>query len=357
METRKIQTVGGGTYTVSLPKEWAKSMDVATGSVVNLHTHIDGLLVIQAQEREDEAPARVTVQVAHDNPERIERTLRAAYAAGSTEIILDATEAFTEEQRRVIERVTRNLTGVTVVDSSETQMTVRTLLDADEVSVRQSVRQLQFVTLSMHRDAIAVLTGDATLKGLADRDDQADRLYAMLDRYLARGVARLDEIDALGVTRSELFELWKIAHELERIADHAEGIVVIATRIDEPVEGSTADEIRDIARKARGIVEDAVSVTIGDADAETARQALNARDQVREETKALDRRLFNSSEGDYRLTRIIDSVRRTAEHGGNIAELGLRTAIRRGELTETPVNKGETSDCDQGFHASTTTDG
>jgi phosphate uptake regulator len=61
MDTRKIQTVGGGTYTVSLPKEWAESVDVAAGSVVGLHIHIDDVLVIQPQECGADATARVTV--------------------------------------------------------------------------------------------------------------------------------------------------------------------------------------------------------------------------------------------------------------------------------------------------------
>jgi Na+/phosphate symporter len=179
-----------------------------------------------------------------------------------------------------------------------------------------------------------VLTGEATVDGLTDRDDQADRLYAMIDRHFARGMARLDEIDALGLTPPELLELWATARELERVADHAENVAVIANRIDDPVEAATADDVCDIARTAQGVVEDAVSVVIGDADVETARQALDARDQVREETEAFDRRLFESEAGDFRLTRVLDRLGRTAEHGENIAERGMQAAIRRDELAE-----------------------
>ncbi|WP_242493374.1 AbrB/MazE/SpoVT family DNA-binding domain-containing protein, partial [Haloarcula hispanica] len=183
METRKIQTVGGGTYTVSLPKEWAESENCTAGTTVNLHTHIDGLLVIQTPESQTTARNRVELEAGTDDPAEIEQLLRAAYAAGVESVVLEVPDGYTDEQLRAIERVTRNLTGVTVAEETETQVTVQTLLDAGEVSVRQSVRQLQFVALSMHRDAMAALTTGTTSDRWADRDEQADRLHAMIDRY------------------------------------------------------------------------------------------------------------------------------------------------------------------------------
>lgn len=353
METRKIQEVGGGTYTVSLPKEWAESQEIAAGDTVNLHTHIDGVLAIQAQECEDGVPRQITVPAAHDNPHSLERTLRAAYAVGAKEVKLNAAEMFTTRQRRVVDQVTRNLPGVSVVAESDTKITVRTLLDTDEISVRQSIRQLKFVALSMHRDATAALTGGENSGNLADRDDQADRLYAMIDRSFALGLARLDEVDSLGLTRSELFELWATTRELERVADHAEGIATVAIEIDDSVSESTMDEIREIAQRAREIIADAVSVIIGDADVETAQQALTARDQVREEITAFECRLAESSRGGSQLRQVLDRLRRTAEHGGNIAEFGLRHAIRQDDLTEPPQEAANTDDPNEESHAST----
>lgn len=341
METRKIQKVNGGTYTVSLPKGWAETEEVTAGEDVELHTHIDGLLVIQARERENDPLGRVTAWITHDEPADITRTLRAAYAAGSTEIVLESTESFTSEQRQAINRVARNLPGVTVDEKSEARIVVRTLLDASEVSLRQSVRQLRFIALSMHRDAMIALAGKAGLNDLTGRDNQADRLYAMINRHVTRGLSHLGEIDALGLTRPELFKLWATTRELERIVAHAEGIGSIATMIDDPIEEATTDDLGEIARRVREIVEEAVSVIIGDADINTARRALNACNQVYEEIDAFDRRLFESTEEDYRLIRVLDGLRQTTEHGENIAERGLQIAIRRGELTEPTSDDGE----------------
>ncbi len=332
METRKIQQVGGGTYTVSLPKQWAEAADIDTGSVVSLHTHIDGLLVVQAQERDRDGTDALSVEVPHTDATCLERALRAAYAAGIEELEFDAPDGFTDDQRRAVERVARNLTGVTVTETTPTTIHVRTLLDASEVSIRQSVRQLQFVALSMHRDATAALTGPTTVDDPADRDDQADRLYAMVDRYFERGLARLDEMDALGLTRSELFVCWVTARELERVADHAERIATTAAAIDAPLDDECTAELATLADTARDIVEDAVRVVVGDADVGTAREALHTRDSLRADIEALDRHLFEDGT-EYRLTHALDSVGRTAEHGGNIAELALRTAVRDDGLT------------------------
>jgi phosphate uptake regulator len=331
METRKIQRVSSGTLTVSLPKGWAEAQDIGFGTVVNLHTHLDGVLVIQAREREDDGTRRATVPIDHDDPARLERTLRAAYAAGFEAVTLTAAEGFTADQRRAVGRVANSLAGVTVADEAEDWVTVRTLLDSTDVSVRQSVRQLRFVALSMHRDATAALVGDAPVEGFDDRDDWADRLFAMVDRHLGRSLVRLDEVDALGLARPELFELRTTARELERVADHAERIGALAADLDEAAVVPVADEFPVLAETARSAVEDGVSVVLGDADCARAHRALAARDEVRAGVDALDRRLFEAAASDYRLTHALDSLRRTAEHGATIAELGIRTAIRRGE--------------------------
>jgi phosphate uptake regulator len=324
METRKIQTVGNGTYTVSLPKEWAEREGVDAGDVVDVHTHLDGLLVVQPRDTPPDDERAVTVPV-DGTPDAVERAVRAAYAAGCEAVTLDTAGELAGRQRATLGRVVRNLTGVTVGDDGRT---VRVLLDAEEVSVRQSVRQLRFVALSMHDEATAALfDGDPT--GV-DRDDQADRLYAMVDRHLARALERLDEVDALGVTRSELFELWATARELERVADGAERIGRVAETLD-GVDERTADPLRALAGDARSAVDDAVDALVGDAGIDAARRALDARDAVREDAAALDRRLFESTTADYRLVRVLDVCRRTAEHGGTIAELALRAAVRRGD--------------------------
>jgi len=334
MDTRKIQTVGGGTYTVSLPKEWAESENCTAGTTVNLHTHIDGLLVIQTPESQTTARNRLTLEVGNDDPAEIEQLLRAAYAAGVESVALELPDGYSDEQHRAIERVTRNLTGVTIAEETGSTVTVQTLLDAGEVSVSQSVRQLQFVALSMHRDAMAALTTGTTSDRWGDRDEQADRLYAMIDRYFERGLARLDEIDALGQTRPELFTLWGTANELERVADHAERIGTVADRLDSQPDERIITALDDIAQDVRAVVEDAVRVIIGDACVDTARQTLATRRDVRERMTSLDRQLFESGDADYRLTRALDSLARTAEHGGNIAELGLRMAVRDGAFSD-----------------------
>jgi phosphate uptake regulator len=333
METRKIQKVGSGTFTVSLPKEWARSEGITTGTVVNLHTHLDGLLVVQTQEHEDATTERVGLSVDHDDPDRLEQVVRAAYAAGCRTVTLTAAEAFTDAQRQRVGAVARSLVGVTVVEESDAQMTVRTLLDPNEVSIRQSVRQLLFVTLSMHRDATAALTGDTTAENLTDRDDQADRTYAMVERHFSRGVSRLDEVDALGLARPELFELYVTARELERVADHAERIAGVAAALEEGPSPAVAEEVSGVADEARNAVEDAVSAVVDGTGVGTARAALDARERVRDDVAALDRRLFESPDADYRVAHALESIRRTAEHAGNVAETGLQTSIRRGDLT------------------------
>lgn len=343
METRKIQEVGGGTYTVSLPKDWADAQGVEAGAVVNVHTHIDDLLVIQPRDHRDDATQRALVSVDRDDTDRLERTLRAAYAAGTEEILLVASDSFTRDQCRLVNRTAETLVGVTLDQESDSRILLRTLLDPEEVSVWQSVRQLQFVALSMHREATAALVGETAADAVPRRDDEADRLFAMIDRHFGRGLDRLDEVDALGLTRSELFEARAVARELERVGDHAERIVAVARDLDAPLDEPTADEIRALGETARTVVEDAGQCVIDDGDIGTAHEALATRDTTTADVTALETKLFEAGNERPRLVRALDSIRRTAQIGGNIGELRLRMATRCGEFADCPAEMDATT--------------
>lgn len=327
MEQRKVQEVGGGTYTVSIPKAWAERTGIAAGDTVNIDAYGDNQLVIEPTPPNDDVPTRIQLHVGNETPSGLTRTVRAAYAAGCQELVLVASEGFSRAQCRAVDAATNAFIGGTVATESETELTVEVLLDAREVSVEQSVRQLRFTTLSMHRDAVDALLGAGGL-WVDDRADEADRLFAMIGRYCGRGLARLDELDALGLNRLQLFELRTAARELERVADRAETIGEVANGIDTFPDPVSAEQLETIGRNARSVVEQGTAVVVGDADASTAHDALERRANTRSTIEAIDPDP-SASTCNYQLGRALDALRGTVESGGTIAELGLQAAMRR----------------------------
>jgi hypothetical protein len=94
-----------------------------------------------------------------------------------------------------------------------------------------------------------------------------------------------------------------------------------------------------------------------DLDAETAGQVLVDRDRIRRELPMVARPVADSpsmrdaSMWDVRIAPAVERIQRTAEHGGNIAELALQSATRRGELTA-PVREPVTGDGIEEDHVS-----
>ncbi|TKX80950.1 AbrB/MazE/SpoVT family DNA-binding domain-containing protein [Halorubrum sp. SD626R] len=335
METRKVQTVGNGTYTVSLPKAWAESHGLSAGDVVTLHDYIDGVLAVQARERTgDEAPAAARIE--SSDPVVIERALRAAYAAGAREVTIERDGPLTPEARRVVERVARERIGMSVAAESEAGTTVRIMLDSEEVSVSQSLRQLAFTVRSVHRDAVAALASPPDSPPIGSRDEQVDRLSAMVERSVSCGMADLGEVDSLGKNRSELFESWTAMRELRRVRDAAAEIGDAAASLDEPPAEARLEECRDVGEAVRGTVSDGVDVVLGNADVDVARTAIGDLRRIRGRLDAFDREL-DDAEGDTpALRRVSRGLRRTAECGDRIAEVGLRRAVRCGEPIRDP---------------------
>ena len=103
METRKIQKVGGGTYTVSIPAQWAKEHNIEAASTAYLHTHHDGSLVVRWNEKDQSELAATQIELADADPRVAERMLYAAYMAGFKRITLRAQDGLTSDESRPVD--------------------------------------------------------------------------------------------------------------------------------------------------------------------------------------------------------------------------------------------------------------
>lgn len=331
METRKVQITGGSTFTVSLPKEWANEIELESGDAVRLYPR-EQMLIIEPAEGDEHWDENVDIDRLSDT--QLRRTIRAAYTTGFNRLTLSSSTDL-DQKRRVISATARELIGLERLESTDTRVTLQSLLNSATVSVEQSTVQIQQAALSMHEDAVTTLVErDDDLAGhVTEQDNQIDRLYSMITRHFQRSLVSLRETDELDLDQAELYDYQTTARQLERVADHAEKISNLAAQFENPLPNDFVDEIETNAEASRRIVERATSTIIGDADIETAHRALDDRDELTAELEDLERELHQREVPESHLIALtLDSLTRTAEYGGNIAETALQTAARKNRL-------------------------
>jgi phosphate uptake regulator len=311
---RKVQLAGGSTFTLSIPKEWATQRDISPGTGLFIYPFDDRLVVAPA-ERED--AGRTTVIEADGLDEQaLPWRMRAAYASGADVIEVRSKTGLSTAQRRIASNTVTDLVGMEIAEESDTELRIRSLLNAAEISLERTIDQLRNLALPMHRDAIeAVRTDDAAFaEQVAARDDDVDRLFALVSRQFHRVLADVRTADHLETGRMRAFAQFRIARQLERVADHAERIAAVTDRQPEGPTTAVADRLAELGVDARGVL-----MTALDGDAA---RALDRRAAVLDSAAAFDRELHDSrTDSTYLYGRIVERIRRTAEHGGNVAEV------------------------------------
>ncbi len=312
---RKVQVTGGSTYTVSIPKAWANARDIGSGSTVNLYPFDDRLVITQPNGSAPKRRAQINVDTL-EGPNLTKR-IQAAYAAGVDEIVVESDTGFDSTQRRRVGRSVTELIGIEIATESDREILATSLLDPSEISLEDTIDQLRRIALSMHENAItAVIQPDSSelAEHVVSRDDDADRLFALVSRQFYRSLTDVQQIEKLRTNRQIAFTRFRTARQLERIADHAERIAALSYRQAQPPSKPLAKTFESVSIEARRVVRTALDGNTG--------EALLRRDDVLEKLEELDREIYTDSRDDrYLYGRLLQSIKRTAEYGGNIAEI------------------------------------
>ena len=184
----------------------------------------------------------------------------------------------------------------------------------------------------MHQDAItAVLQGDETLATkVIDRDSEADKSFALVGRCFQRTLTDLSEVQRLSHDRSTVFEYYYLCRQLKRIADHVEKIARVTRNCASTPDPTLTDELAELGGKFQDVIEDAANVVLTDTDVSLAYHSLIECDSLARRIEELDESLYDSPELSQAYTGglLLDSIRRSAEYGANIAALGLQRHYR-----------------------------
>jgi len=316
---RKVQLAGGSTFTLSIPREWGIAQDIQKGETVYLYRQRDRLIVAPSKIRRDGRGVRI--DVAGDDVESLRQRLRAAYTAGYDRITVVPDGELPGETRRAIHRTVNTFIGMGIHEEADV-LVVRDHLDAGAVSPEQSLVQMRQLALGMQRDAVeAVRMNDEMLAGhVAERDDHVDRLFAFVSRSLHRGLEDVNELDRLNVTRRTAFHYYKIARELERIADRAVRVADVAEAQSTRPDESLGRTLRDAVAGAVDVVELALADGSG--------EAIEAYADVIDAVDALDYELSGRAEPDaYLYGRVVESARRTARRGVNVVNASTEVSV------------------------------
>ncbi|WP_049927783.1 phosphate uptake regulator PhoU [Halopiger goleimassiliensis] len=330
METRKVQVTGGSTYTVSLPKTWATENGISSGETVELYADGDTLLVTP---KTDDDRQEGTLEIGSLEGEELVRAVFTMYVSGFDVIELEAGR-ITTDQRRSIRSAVQGLIGVEVVEEATDRVVVQDLLDSSELSIVNAVSRMRLIATSMLEDAVTALVedDDDVARDVIERDDDVDRLFLVVSRIFRATLRSPRAAESLGVSREDCFDYHSSARQLERIADHAVKISQLARRLD-AVPEDVADALLDLHDDAVDVVEtsmDALFSEDGNEATDLGHDALESVREIDEHTRRIDDMLRDLDPVQAQsLGLVLDSLSRSADYGGNVAETALQKAAPR----------------------------
>jgi len=334
VELRKVQLTGGSTYIISLPKDWAGSLGLKPGDYLQIVRQPDMSILLVPRGKRAEKPSEAFIDASlARSPEEVVREFIACYLTGHDVIRLKL-GGRVDEYKSFLKRVMRNkLIGLETVEESTDYIVIRCLLGYVDFPIKDAVNRMHVMTISMCRDAIKALRSqDKSLANdVVQRDDEVDRLYlfvvrglkmAVEDRLLMREMGLINPRECLG------YRL--IVKSIERIADHAARIAKLSTAISPSSAGNLVERISSIADTAFKIYEDSVS-SLFKMDLKQANRTLDEVYKLYEMESEAIKRILGSSLDIRTITGlrlILESVRRIAEYGADIAEIVINLAIK-----------------------------
>ncbi len=340
-ETRKVQLTGGGTFIISLPREWIKKNNIGKGSRLVLKQLPDGSLLIMPAERGVEARELVArIKFAPELSLRaLFREIVSYYVLGFDTIIIEVTakEAADLVSDEIREFINDRMIDLEIVEDTKNKLVLKCFSDHRTLSAYDIIRRMHRTTDYMIDDIVTALKrwGDREcriryLQRVVKLDNEVDRFYLYLVRQLNAALAGRIRLTEIGIdTYVEVSLIGMVGKFIERVGDHAENIANSLLNNNYHLNDYLTSELVRVITNSRKLYNESMK-SLYKRDCKRAHEiADKAHLALAKESELFSDYLTKISDPKtvMSMNRIIESSKRIAEYGIDIDEITINLCI------------------------------
>jgi len=256
---RRIQATGGGSYVITLPKDWVKRFGLESGGEVLVEYTPDGSLRVRPlSSTGGQRLLHVGLDAGDNGAEELLRWIVSYYISGVDviEISVGKRSGLVHE---LVPLVSSRLMGVEVVEESWDRIVFQVVVDPASMPLDRSFSRLARTVGYMLDDlARGIKGGDSGLLGsIPARDDVVDKLFIFVWRQvflILSGRRLVRELGARSLPDAIL--VMAAAKNIERIGDHVSSIASAAVGLG----GSCLQGLAGVVEEADRVYREATAV-------------------------------------------------------------------------------------------------
>lgn len=228
-EVRKLQSTGGSTFTVSLPKPWVLEQQLQPRDSLRVDWRPSGALRITPLRMAETLTNHVSFTTSLIPDESLHDHLMGAYISGADSISIAYEESKRKETAVQIRRFLRSTRGFEIIDEDENHFQLKCLLNAGDMPLHASLNRMYLLVTSLVRDIISVFQGEDEeyIQDAEERENEVDALLYLIERQVRISLESHLISSKLNLTRTRALEYSNLARSLERMMDHAYSMALL----------------------------------------------------------------------------------------------------------------------------------
>ena len=338
-ELRKLQRVGESTLTVSIPKEYAKRMNLSRKDAVLVREEVDGTLsLIPATKSKGASRAVIRAELAK-REDMLTELVIGCYALGYDTIEVVGKEPLGDKTLDGVISTIRRLRGLEVVESDERRLVAQSFIDPTKFPVDSLIKRLQLLvsrSLKYVTDALD-LKQAGRLNEVARVQEEIDELYWLIVRQLLVALDRRELASEIGIEsplhasgdRVSAKTLDEIGNIISDLAEELARLRAQGTRMDPRM----ATSIRKLAAKAGEAFNTTIEALLTP-DIRLVRRSLTLVEETTQLEKEIAHQMLES--GEYGYARVLVShFGQLARYCNIIIEIASHRLLRKNSRVAT----------------------
>lgn len=298
---------------VSLPKAWCQNFNLKVGSKVSLNYNDSGAIILEPFDKGKDVKESATIDVTASTLENSLRLMLSRYIRGYKEIVVRA------DSKSSLSYVIKNFLDLTVgfevVSENERMAILEDIVSLPTLTFEKAIRRIDTLVRSLVKESVSrdKIPGDYILS----KDTEVDKFNLYIQRLYNESLKNYTILQMNKIKTEEALSYLLFSRIMERVADHATRIYIIAKQ-----------EFLDKNPGIMKYINDAIDIFEKSVEAyfkrniDEANELISRKDYIKKERDLLKEEIKLSSNA-VELEEILEDIERIALYGTDICELTI----------------------------------